>query len=79
MSGIDKNLVEKLPKYIQSKNITWAEFQSGNGNSGIQFYSIIIEIDEKEVCFHTETMAELLWILKRWKDEGFPLEFDGTV
>ena len=79
MTYVDKTLVAKLPKYIQSQNITFAEFQSGKGNSGIQFYSVIIENDDKEVCFHTETMSELSWILKKWKDEGFPLEFDGTL
>lgn len=79
MNSIDKKLVDKLPKYIRTKNITFAEFQSGKGNCGIQFYSVVIEINEKEVCFHTETFAELLEILKDWKDEGFPLEFDGTI
>lgn len=79
MNYVNEKLVAKLPKYIQSQNITFAEFQSGKGNCGIQFYSVIIEIDDKEVCFHTETFAELSGILKDWKDEGFPLEFDGTV
>lgn len=79
MNFIDKKLISKLPKYIQSKNITFAEFQSGKGNCGIQFYTIIIEQNENEITFHTKTFAELIWILREWKNEGYPNEFDGTV
>ena len=76
MNFVSSEILNRLPKWVSKENVTFASFQSGKGNCGISFWSIIFENDSgEEATFHCDTLANLKFYLAAWKKENKPFPY----